>query len=298
MYHVQSRLPSREKEKTVGTSSSSIGPGSGIPLVPPWVPPIPLPQDNESDSDDEGEKQPKPDSGQESATKPPILAPSARYGSTRRNLGQFAQNGERVYLRRSLGHYIRRGMGGAATATRRMGYTVQAAGDLYGALSPRGDDDSTAGSDVLSSPIEMEQSADDVTEALVDAVRPIDGTQDSESGRVAIRNALAEMLTRFPGADLLNLSAEQRDFAVERFVALDVFNRFRLDVGKAIQDKAPSATEALARLGDIRDYIAESVSSQFREFRSGGGQMNRSLIPEFVSRALRQTFEVFEEYVS
>lgn len=133
-------------------------------------------------------------------------------------------------------------------------------------------------------------------DAVVEAVRPVDGTQDAEAQRAAIRDSLSELLTRFPEADLLNLDAEQRAFAIERFAALDVVHRFELDVGKTIIEKAPNATAALARLKEVRDYIKQSVSAAFRKLRDAGRNLTAGRINQIVRDALQETFEVFEGY--
>jgi hypothetical protein len=135
-----------------------------------------------------------------------------------------------------------------------------------------------------------------VVNAVVEAVRPIDGTQDAEAGRAAIRDALSELLTRFPEADLLNLSDEQRAFAIERYVALDVYRRFDLDVGKTIREKAPSATTALSRLKQVRDYVKETVAASFRRLRDAGKVITAGRVGALVREALKETFEVFEGY--
>ena len=57
--------------------------------------------------------------------------------------------------------------------------------------------------------------------------------EDAEASRAAIKNALSELLTMFPEADLLKLSEDQRAFAIERFVAIDVYRRFQLDLAIA-----------------------------------------------------------------
>ena len=134
-------------------------------------------------------------------------------------------------------------------------------------------------------------------DAVVEAVRPVDGTQDAEASRAAIYDALSELLVRFPDADLLGLSDEQRAFAIESFVARDVFNRFRLDVGKALQDKAPTASAALGRLREIRDYVKETVAAAFRKLRAAGHVFNVGRIGHIVRAALQETFQVFEGYV-
>ena len=141
------------------------------------------------------------------------------------------------------------------------------------------------------------RSADEVMDALVEVVRPVDGTQDAEAGRKAIRNALSELLDRFPDADLLDLSEDQRVFAIERYVALDVYIRFALDLGKTLQDKAPSVSAGLSRLKDVKDYIKQTVSARFRDLKKAGVQLGARRISEMAGQALRDTFEVFEEYV-
>ena len=74
------------------------------------------------------------------------------------------------------------------------------------------------------------RSADEVMDAITDAVRPVDGSQDAESSRAAIQDALAETLERFPDADLLNLTEEQKEYVTEVFVAGEIYGRLLLDV--------------------------------------------------------------------
>jgi hypothetical protein len=134
-------------------------------------------------------------------------------------------------------------------------------------------------------------------DAVIEAVRPVDGTQDAEAARTAIRDALSELLTRFPDADLLNLDDDQRCFAIERFTAMDVFHRFNLDVGKTIIEKAPSAVSAVSRLKQVRDYVKEAVAASFRKLRNAGKILTAGRVTHIVRDALRETFQVFEGYV-
>ena len=200
-------------------------------------------------------------------------------------------------MRRGLGHYVGKGLGGGPTATRRFGGTASTAGALYGALSS-----SASGQPAtLGSPFDPAllagRSASEIMDALVEAVRRADGTQDAEASRIAIKNALSEVLIQFPEADLLDLSEDQRMFAIERYVALDVYNRFHLDVGQTIQAKAPTLVTAMMRLKEVRDYIKESVSASIRQLRGAGQAMNARRITQMVGRALSDTFRVFEDYV-
>ncbi len=133
-------------------------------------------------------------------------------------------------------------------------------------------------------------------DAIVEAVRPADGTQDAEANRAAIKDALSELLTTFPEADLLNLTEDQRGTAIEGFVAIDVNQRVMLDIGKTIQDKAPTAAVALSRLKEVKDYVKQTVAASFRKLRDAGHRVTTGRVNEVVCAALEDTFLVFEEY--
>jgi hypothetical protein len=277
----------------VGTSHSSTGPPSNVPLVPPWVPdPVPPngPEDNEDDRD-------QPTLAPQPASAPSPLAPPGRFGPARTSLGRFASSGSGDDMRRGLGHYVGKGLGGSGAASRRLGGTSRTAGNLYGALSAAAAGRPAAPGSPLNPNILAGRSARDIMDAVVEAVRPSDGTQDAEASRTAIRDGLSELLEQFPEADLLNLTEEQRLFAVERYLARDVFYRVRLDVGKAVQDKAPGPSAALSRLRQIRDYIREKIAARFRALRNAVTTLSARAIAGIAAQALRETFQVFEDFV-
>lgn len=279
----------------MGTSKSSTGPGPNVPLVPPWVP-DPIPPATPANGGDDAnvpdqQAPPTPVPG------PAPNAPAGRFGPARTNLGSFARSGSADEMRRGLGHYVRKGYGGSATAARRMGGTARTAGALYSALSSAAAGHAIPPESPFDPALLSGSSADEIMDALVEAVRPVDGTQDAEAGRAAVRNALSELLGRFPNANLLELSEDQRLFAIERYVALDVYSRFNLDVGKTVKDRAPNSSAALSRLKDVKDYIKQTMSARFRDLREAGEQLGARRIAEMARQALQDAFAVFEEYV-
>lgn len=291
----------------MGTSQSSGGPGPGVPMVPPWTPPAPPPEPpaaepgapDPSPPPAPGEEQPSPSAPAlppiPLAAAPPV-APAARFRGTRRSLGDFARSGNRDDLKRALGHYVRSGYSGAATAAARLGGTATTAQSLGNALSNVAAGQPAAAGSPLDPALLAGRSAREVMDAVVEAVRPTDGTQDAEAARAAIRDALSELLTHYPEADLLNLDPDQRDFVIERYAAMDVFRRFELDVGLAISEKSPTATVALARLKDARDYVKEIVGAEFRKLRDAGKRLTVDRINRVVGEAVRETCIVFEGY--
>lgn len=280
----------------MGTSKSSGGAPSGVPLVPPWVP-DPVPQDAVADGaedaqGDVGEQQPPP-----TVQPAPDLAPAGRFAPSRTSLGRFARSGSADDMRRGVGHYVSKGLGGSSSAARRFGGTARTAGTLYGALSSAAGGQPPRPGSPLDPRLLAGRSAAEVMDAVVEAVRPVDGTQDAEASRKAIRDGLADLLERFPDADLLNLAEDQRLFVIERYIATDIYNRIILDVGKALQDKAPGYAAALSRMRQIRDYVRETVAARFRTLRKAAASLSARAISQMAAQALRETFGVFEDYV-
>lgn len=284
----------------MGTSQSSSGSPSGVPMVPPWVPDIPLPA-LPAEGAPPGAV---PEQGEASEQTPPSseprqpipVAPRGRFLGANRNLGDYARSGDSASMRRGLGQYVKKGYGGSATATRRMGGTAQTAQALYSALSGGPGNPYTAPGSPLDPALTAGRSADEVMDAVVEAVRPVDGTQDAEASRTSIKDALSDVLKQFPDADLRDLQQEQRDLAIERFVAGDVFRRIDLDLGRTIREKSPNAATGLGRLKEVREYVRETVAASFRMLREAGQGLAAGKITQIVQNALRETFQVFEGY--
>jgi hypothetical protein len=131
----------------------------------------------------------------------------------------------------------------------------------------------------------------------VEAVRPVDGTLDAEASRNAVSLALSDLLTKFPEADLVNLSEVERAFVIECFVARDVYNRFHLDLGQTILNSAPSAAAAAARSKEVLDYVRQTVSAAFRNLASTRQTLVASRVAQVVQAAVRDALVVFDEYV-
>ncbi|WP_353215062.1 Qat anti-phage system associated protein QatB [Salinisphaera hydrothermalis] len=278
----------------MGTSQSSKGPGSGVPMVPSWADAPPLEAaDGDDPSTAEGNDR---DGDEDDQQAPSPIAPERRWLGVRRSLGNYGKTGDRGAMQRGVGRYVRDGYGGTRTAARRMAGTASTAGALGNALDILAGARTPDSRSAIDPALLGGRSADDIMDAVVEAVRPVDGTQDAEASREAIKDALTEMLTRFPDADLVGLSPEQREFAIERFVAHDVFRRFDLDVGQSIRENAPNATAGLARLRQARDYIKETVSAAFRSLREAGKNIISGRISAVVREALKETFEVFQGY--
>lgn len=222
------------------------------------------------------------------------MAPARKFAAARSSAANFAARGSAGDLKRSMRHYVQKGYGGARTATQRFGGTANSAGALYSVLTPGLPGAAVDSGARIDRALLAGRSASEIMDAVVESVGPSDGTQDAEASRKAIRGCLSEVLERYPEANLLELSEEQRAFAVERYVALDVFQRYALDLGKTIQDKAPNPSAVLSRLKEVKEYIRETVSASFRKLKAAGQKLSAGRIAQIVQGALLDAFQVFE----
>ncbi|MCE9583733.1 MAG: hypothetical protein K8T20_14725 [Planctomycetes bacterium] len=278
----------------MGTSQSSAGPGPGVPLVPPWADPLdpglpfpPVPPEEE-DGD-------PPKVVDAPAAKNP-LAPSGRFSGARLRLGRFAQSRARKDLERGLGQYVKKGYGGYATAARRLSRTATTAFALNSALASLAAGAPSYQGSPADPRVLKGKSAGEVMDALVQAVRPTDGTLDAEASRAAVHDALSALLVEVPEADLLSLTAEQRVLVIERFVALDVYRRVLLDLWSSVQEKSATIVDAMQVMNQIRDYIKETIAVAFRDLKAAGTEATDKGVAKLVRDAIARTLEVFEEF--
>lgn len=274
----------------MGTSQSSPGAPSGVPLVPPWVPEPSAPVDSPpTESPPAGDVAPDPQ---------PQLAPPARFKPARTALGHFADTGSTERMRQGVSHYFRTGLGGGGRAARRFGGTTRTAARLFSALSSLSAGSPASPAMPIDRALLAGRSAEQVLDAVVDAVRPVDGSYDAESNRKAVRDALSEVLKRHPQAELENLNEEQRLLAVEAFIANDVFNRLIADVGKTIKARAPSTSQALTRFKEIQSYIRQVVAAEFRKLVPGASDLSTARLQGIVRQTLHNAIDVFESYLT
>ena len=278
----------------MGTSASSSGPGSGVPLIPPWVPEPEI----EPEVVPDGDQDPEIDEPVVPQPAPPQIAPAGRFRGARTNLGQFADSGSQGGLRRGLGHYVRSGLGGSRNASRRMTSTARNAGALYGVLQALADG-AAPQVDLGIDPTGLAGlPAREIVDRIAEALSPSDGTLDAEASRTSISWALCEFMRREPGADLFALTLEQIFLTVVLYIGADICSRIELDIGKTILEKAPDPATAVERVQEIKRFVRQVVANRFRRRSENAGRLTQREASRLATRVIQDTFEVFESYLS
>lgn len=283
----------------MGTSKSSPGSPGGVPMVPPWAPPPPKENPEKPEQQDAGEPKdldtPRPPQMPKNPIPSPI-APLRRFSGAKRSLGEYAKSGSSADMRRGIGKYVKSGLGGKDTATKRFSGTAITAGALNAALLGLKGEYSVPESDSLYPATMKGQSVRKIINTIIETIRPVDGTQDTEASRFSINDALSELLEKYPDADLQNLTDIQREFAIESFVIGDIVRRIELDIGGAIREKAPNVATAMSRLKDVRDFIKSAVTAAFQKLKDAKTENRKSQVAKLVNKVLKDTMYVFEEY--
>lgn len=260
----------------MGTSASSKGPGPNVPIVPPWV-------------DDPAPPPPA------APNTPPALAPARRFRPARTALGKWGRDGGEGNLQRGLGHYSRTGMGGSGNATARMAGSASSAGAIYEALTALAADQPLPPQYGVPQARLGGLTQAEIIDVLVDALCPVDGTQDSEASRDSAARALTEIVEQ--GGDVTDLDQSQIDQVIQTFLGNEVAHRIALDVGMAVIDKAPTAKVGQQRLEEMQTYVREELARRYAARRALSGTLDRQAAAQLGRDVIQDTFDVFESYL-
>ena len=252
----------------MGTSTSSRGPGSASPLVPPWA-----------DTDGKGPG--------------PAPAPG-RFRSFRTSLGKFVSNGDARELERALGHYARTATGGRTVAPRRFGSMARAGGALFGTLAAlRGGRDALAEAGVDLSALNG-QDTDLAIQAIVQALTPSDG--DADRIRVAMTEALSECLEGLDDFDFARITDDMLVAVMLAYVRGCVFDQIVLDSRDAFA-KASAAGRAEQAEQDLRELVAAATDKHMRPLLSGNIRvLNGRQVEAAQIRAIGEVWAEWETY--
>lgn len=278
----------------MGTSASSNGPGSGVSLDPPWLDDIDestsnLPGITQSEVD--GQKNTTPDEVQKDV----VIAPKGRFSSARRNLGEYVRSGSQDFLRRSLGHYSKTGMGGARALSQRMRVSSKVGSNFYGVFRSLRDDPEFALGKVLSELKSQGADAQQIIDTIVEHVCPDGGSVDEISIKNSVMVSLSEYLEKYPDVDFENLSDDQMWELTSSYIGNEIFNRIQMDIGQSFEKADIPYPDRIIRMNDMKDFIQAEVAIQFNKIRET--ELKSVNIQNLIQSTIQATFEVYEEAV-
>lgn len=274
----------------MGTSTSSVGPGSNVSLDPPWL--------NDVSSVVGTGSSVQPDDTEPEV--PPFetgTAPPARYVDARRELGKYIKNGGTQHVGNAVGHYSRKGSGGAKMAASRMRASTRAGAELFSflnAVSQRSSPEAIQWVDNLRA---TNPSADDVVDAIVRELSPPGGSADEESLRDAMGLALSDLVKDDPTIDPLSMRVDEIWDLMTGYLSIEVANRLCFDLGPIYESSQMDPTTAVLRERQMRLFIKNEIGAHIDLLRETSPNPNRSQLNSILQETLTMTFELFEAQV-
>jgi hypothetical protein len=280
----------------MGTSSSSSGPGAGVPFDPPWLNSVASEVGAPFEQISGEGPQPMQNQVQaEPVAQPAGVAPPRRFGNARRYMGEYVSSGDRRSLKKALGSYSRKGMGGASNVASRMRASTSAGAGLFNFLQGVRDSSDTRVRDWVNQLTAKNLSAYEVADEIIDQVISTGGSLEEESCRDSMAQAMSELLTINPDIDLVNMDNDSIWTVMELFMANEAFNRLNIDIGQLFESSKYSPKEAVFRLNEMREYLKSEISVQIQELRTNVTNPTKAEINNLLQTAIKVTFEVFEE---
>ena len=251
----------------MGTSTSSRGPGSNSPLVPPWA-----------DTDGQG---------------PGPVPPPQRFKDFRRSLGKFVLGGNPADLRGALGRYAKTSTGGSAVGPRRFGSMAHAGGALFDVLAAFQAGRSVNNLDLAAL---NGQDTDLAIDAIVQALVPADG--DADRVRVAMNEALSECLQGYDEFDFSHITDEMLVKVMLAYVRQCIFGQIVLDSRDAF-GKAKKSGKVEEAERDLLALVDAATDKHMRPLLSGDLKIfSGPDIEKAQLLAIREIWSEWEEYIA
>lgn len=252
----------------MGTSSSSKGPGSKSPLVPPHAdadPQKPLPEP-------EGQ----------------------RFRGFRTEFGRAAAGGGVATLKSALGKYARDATQGAAVGPRRFGPAYTSGATLAQALAELG----AGGSGQTATGVDLSrlvgQPLDVAAQEIARALAPANA--DADQITAAIQEALAEALPDAELFDPASISADQLVQILVEFFSRILFQEITSTAGDA-WNKAPDAQHATQTEADLLELVRVIVDKHMSpRFAQGLKNLSRDQIAALERAAIDEVWREWESY--
>lgn len=275
----------------MGTSTSSSGPASGISMDPPWLDDINSSSILPSDSN-AGEESNLPIE-QSISQQPTLVAPPARFGTARKNLGEFARTGNQDSFKKAVGQYSKKGMGGATNVAKRMRASTSSVSGLVSFLRDVKSNTLPDIQDWAKNLMSKSPTAHEVIDAIIDRVTNEGGIIDEESIKDSMANAMSDLIEQNPNLDLLNLGDDESWDLIENFLSYEASNRLQLDIGQLLE-RTLSPMELVQRTDEMREYLKSEITAQLQPYKSSDNHPDIGKLNAVIHQALESTFFVFE----
>jgi len=246
----------------MGTSQSSVGPNGRSPLLPAWV-------------DDSQATTQTPD--------------PQRLKGLRQAIGRAIGGGGREDVRKALGHYARKAIGGKHTSVQRLGKITQAGAGLFEIFSDSLQQQYSVNLNSLNG-----QPCDAVINQITELLAGHHG--DSDKIRSAMNIALSEALEGMTTFDEHSISVEVIAKMMICYLTESIFLQIVHDAGKA-WNKGGDLVQISNVENDLRQLVHEVVDITLApKFTDDVCQLTTEQMQEIQNQVILEIWEEWENY--
>lgn len=282
----------------MGTSTSSLGPGSGVSFDPPWLDQIDTQPNSDGNNRDDAESPETDNAERQSAEAEESsfqVAPPARFRGARRSLGEFVRKeGGRSAFSKAAGHYSKTGMGGAGKVASRMRHSTKTASNFAHFLGAASSGSDPAITQWVDSILGQNLSSEAIIDEIIRHVAPSGGIRDEESCSDSMAQAMSEFMDQHEEADLLGLGAADIRELTELFIANEAYNRLMNDIGQIFEQENISAIEAVELGKEMHEYLTADISVQIESLWETNSNPTQVQLDQLLRDAIKNTFEIYE----
>jgi hypothetical protein len=248
-----------------------------------------LPEQGEDVAEPQGSEKPETTGDYDAATQEQGAAQPLpkRFASARLQFGRFARGEGTASLAKALGHYSRKGHGGARQVALRMRVSTQV-GSSFAAVAQALRTGTDAAFLRWVGSLGHAPSTKELTKYLLDQVSPVGGSLEEASCRSSLATAIAELLEEKPDTRLAALEDADIWFVLEEFLVQEACVRIRLDIGQVLERMSPR--QVVQRELEMEEFIRVSVKRCVKPMRRGQA-VN---VKDVLATVIRKTFKVFE----
>ena len=194
------------------------------------------------------------------------IAPRGRFQSSKINLGKYLSQGlsqgDDGSLKRALGKYSEKGMGGTLCTAEQMKLTASMAAKLVNLFEMvcNGSDPET--SNWATQLTKKALSPGGIVDAIINRVLPSTGGSLDEA---SLKRSLALALFSVPEINLLGMTIEIIGSIAESFVTHEIFNQVYRNIGQLFERPQYSSGSVISATESMRSYIQTKVVECIQE---------------------------------
>lgn len=269
----------------MGTSTPNKGPNSNNPLVPTWL------EGGGGDTQPQGGGDGAPDTTPQPQIKPET---GQRFRNPRSEMNRYFRTGDTGSMKSGVSRYVKN-TGGKGSATKRMGSSTKAAGNLLSFLTDVAQRGTEAVAKSLNLTLRPNETVDELLLRVSDQICDVSTSNIPDAvARSAYIETVIEMTSTIGITDLDAITPEQIEASLSCFIGKSVTERIINDIGNNIVAEKADPVQLQKTLRELSGYIEGCASDAISKLTSDGMDIMNTALADKINEIYTSVFEILE----